>query len=324
MAESMAAHQPGESLMSISQKDIKLLWGRSGGRCAICRKELSQDPQAATGPFPIGEQAHIVGDKQDAPRGKSMLSEQERNSYPNLILLCPNHHAIIDKSPDDWPVEKLYVAKAQHELWVQQTLAETVDPRNVANQAIVASIVDHAVDKCRLAEWQNWTSHALSSEPRWPSDLPEEVFKFRKKVMASVWPEGQDFEELKRATTTLAILIDRAAQMFLEHTERRGDTLYPERFYRGEGGYNANYREDVQRFNEWEAQCHALIEEATKAANWFADVVRRDVNPMFFAVQGKFLVSCGPFEDLSFHTRLLEFSDEEKSHLPERLMTGVK
>lgn len=306
--------------MPISQKDIKLLWGRSGNRCAICRKELSQDSQLAGGSFPIGEQAHIVGERQDAPRGESILSDNERNSYPNLILLCPNDHAIVDKNPGDWPSEKLYVAKAQHELWVQQTLAETVDSKKVINQAIVASIVDHAVDKCRLAEWQSWTSYALSPEPRWPSDLPDLVFRFQEKVMAAVWPEGEEFEELKRATTTLAILINRAAQTFLEHSEKRGDTLHPHKFYSREGRYNPNYNKDLHRYVEWVEQCYALVAEATKAANWFADVVRRDVNPMFFAVEGKFLVTEGPLGDLSFHTRLLEFNDEQKTHLPESLL----
>ena len=28
--------------MAIGQKDIKLLWGRSGNRCAICKTELTQ------------------------------------------------------------------------------------------------------------------------------------------------------------------------------------------------------------------------------------------------------------------------------------------
>jgi hypothetical protein len=305
--------------MSILQKDIKLLWGRSANRCAICKKELSQDSQLAGGSFPIGEQSHIVGEKQGAPRGESILSEQERNSYANLILLCPNDHALIDKNPIDWPVEKLYMAKTQHELWVQQTLAETIDSKKVISEAIVASIVDHAVGGCRLAEWQNWTSSALSPDPKWPSDLPEQVFRFQEKVMAAVWPEGAEVEELKRATTTLAILINRAAQTFLEHSKRRGDTLYPHKFYQWDGRYNPNYEKDCQRYEEWVEQCHALVAEATKAANWFADVVRKDVNPMFFAVEGKFLVTEGLFEDLSFHTRLLEFNDEQKTHLPEAL-----
>ena len=66
--------------MAIKQKDIKLLWGRSGNRCAICQIILTQDKTKASAAFTLGEQAHIVGEKEEAPRGKSPLTEEERNS----------------------------------------------------------------------------------------------------------------------------------------------------------------------------------------------------------------------------------------------------
>lgn len=72
--------------MGIKQKDIKILWGRSGNRCAICRTELIQDSLAATSSFTLGEQAHIVGDKPGAARFTSSLTEEQRDSYHNLIL----------------------------------------------------------------------------------------------------------------------------------------------------------------------------------------------------------------------------------------------
>ncbi|MEA1975365.1 MAG: hypothetical protein U9N10_07360, partial [Bacillota bacterium] len=42
-----------------------------------------------------------VGEKEDAARGKSQLSLDERNTYHNLILLCPTHHTEIDKNEED-------------------------------------------------------------------------------------------------------------------------------------------------------------------------------------------------------------------------------
>lgn len=53
--------------MATSQKDIKLLWGRSASRCAICKKELSLN--VAQQSIALGNQAHIVGEKDGAPRG---------------------------------------------------------------------------------------------------------------------------------------------------------------------------------------------------------------------------------------------------------------
>jgi len=46
----------------------------------------------------------------------------DRDSYDNLILLCPTHHVEIDKDFTAWPVERLRVIKAHHEAWVSEQL----------------------------------------------------------------------------------------------------------------------------------------------------------------------------------------------------------
>lgn len=88
----------------------------------MCKLELSDDVEFGSAHYLIGEQAHIVAEHSDGPRGVSVLTLKERNSYHNLILLCPTHHAMVDKNEQDYPIEKLHVIKSQHELWVQQKL----------------------------------------------------------------------------------------------------------------------------------------------------------------------------------------------------------
>ncbi len=306
--------------MAINQKDIKLLWGRSGNRCAICKIELSQDKKAVTASYTLGEQCHIVGEKENAARGISPFTEKERNSYHNLILLCPTHHTEIDENEKDWPVEKLHQVKSEHELWVSETLSETVDHVKLAKQVAITSIVDSAVTLCRLEDWQNWTSFALAPDSEWPKEFPDEIFEFRQKVISVIWPE--EFDELKNATITFSVLIHRAAQLFLEHSEGHGDRLYPYKFYKAHG-FNKNYDKDIEAYKAWVEECHQLVRDATKAANWFADCVRKEINPLFFAEKGKFLVMEGPFIDMSFRTALIEYSDEEKIKLPKSLEVSV-
>ena len=53
----------------------------------MCQRELSHDSEFRNGSYVVGEQAHIVGEKEDAPRGKSPLTLEERNTYHNMILL---------------------------------------------------------------------------------------------------------------------------------------------------------------------------------------------------------------------------------------------
>jgi hypothetical protein len=84
--------------MSIPDKDVKVLWGRSNDICSFpdCWTQLTFGNGAGL----IGEMAHIVAESTDGPRGISPLNKRHRNSYENLILLCPTHHTgDIEKDP---------------------------------------------------------------------------------------------------------------------------------------------------------------------------------------------------------------------------------
>jgi hypothetical protein len=104
----------------VRTKDIKILWGRSGNRCAICKIELTPDGEEET----IGEIAHIISQSSDGPRGKEKLPLEKRNDYSNLILLCPNHHSEIDKTPESWSTMRLQQLKSEHEKWVSAQLEQ--------------------------------------------------------------------------------------------------------------------------------------------------------------------------------------------------------
>src|SRR5258706_214965 len=101
--------------MAISDRDLKLLWGRAAGRCSMCKISVTEDKQNVPDAFPIGKNAHIVAEKASGPRGDDGLLESLRNNYLNLILLCANCHTRIDKAPEDFPVENLLQFKRDHE-----------------------------------------------------------------------------------------------------------------------------------------------------------------------------------------------------------------
>jgi hypothetical protein len=86
---------------SYTARTLKLLWGRSGGRCAIpeCRVELIVDATEYDPIVIIGEMAHGAAASDGGPRAAPELSTRERNDYSNLILLCQNCHARFDGQP---------------------------------------------------------------------------------------------------------------------------------------------------------------------------------------------------------------------------------
>ncbi|MDA2933978.1 LecA/PA-IL family lectin [Acidobacteria bacterium AH-259-D05] len=105
--------------MPLKSKDMKKLWARSGNVCSFpgCDVELVLEKEASR---VMGEEAHIKGEKKTAPRYDPSQTHDERESYENRILLCPNHHTEIDSDPEKWSVERLMEIKAQHEQRVRE------------------------------------------------------------------------------------------------------------------------------------------------------------------------------------------------------------
>ncbi|MGJ8678505.1 MAG: HNH endonuclease [Akkermansiaceae bacterium] len=271
--------------MGISQKDIKLLWGRAGNRCSICQRELSLDSNADKSSHLVGEQAHIIGEKDSAARGDSYLDLNERNTYHNLILLCPTHHVEIDKNVNDWSVERLYQQKSQHELWVNESLSCYVNSSHQAAEATITSIIDSAVELLNFEDWCDWLYSTLPPRNQLPYQLSNTAPRFLDKLAAAVWPE--DCVEFRVAATQLGKTLNHAIDTFLRHAELRGDYWWGIKFYK-EAGWNKNYKQDVERYKEWEKELSTAFYESTKAANWFCDIVRKDINPMFFTDSGRF------------------------------------
>ncbi|MDC0673764.1 hypothetical protein [Nannocystis radixulma] len=68
----------------------------------------------------IGEMAHIIAGRSNGPRGDGSKSQEYLRSYENLILLCPNDHALIDRDLETYTIEVLREIKARHETWVRE------------------------------------------------------------------------------------------------------------------------------------------------------------------------------------------------------------
>ena len=106
--------EPSDTV-SISDKDIKKLWGLASGLCSApgCQQDCLpfldlEDPTV------IGEMAHVIPQSKDWTRGDG---ENVGDAiYENLILLCPTCHTKVDKAPAHvYPGDLLLRWKADHE-----------------------------------------------------------------------------------------------------------------------------------------------------------------------------------------------------------------
>ena len=144
--------------MSIGLKAHKLLWGRSGKKCAFedCRNELIADETETDDESIIGDEAHIVAKSINGPRGESTLTEEERDKYDNLILLCRKHHKIIDDQFNFYTTSTLIEIKKKHEKWVTESL--TIDIAKNKDDLAYATYIDEIVNLLDFKNWEVWTS----------------------------------------------------------------------------------------------------------------------------------------------------------------------
>lgn len=110
-----------ETNMAITDKTRKLLWGRSGNRCALCRCSLVPKTFSIDDDSIIGDECHIVAREVNGPRG-ILERPQDIDCYDNLILLCKIHHKIIDDQPNVYSANRLREIKSTHEKWVDSRL----------------------------------------------------------------------------------------------------------------------------------------------------------------------------------------------------------
>ena len=113
------------------------LFSDSAGYCnhPKCRKPLfSEEGQAD---YHIAEMAHILAAQDGGPRAAPDLDEEQRASYCNLILLCPNCHTMIDKCPDQFPDATLREWKQNHKALISEAIGvQAVSSREEAFQFV--------------------------------------------------------------------------------------------------------------------------------------------------------------------------------------------
>lgn len=129
--------------MTISQKTRKVLWARSGNRCAICRKELVLETNTSDRESLVGEECHIVSPKENGPRYDPEFDEKKVDEQENLILLCGVHHKMVDDQTETYTVDGVRNLKATHEQWVSTTLSETEEKIPVQIKQIKGNIPSH-------------------------------------------------------------------------------------------------------------------------------------------------------------------------------------
>lgn len=90
------------------------LFAASAGYCQnpACANELFVDALGRS--IHIAEMAHVFAATDGGPRTNPNLSQVERGTFENLIMLCANCHTMVDKVPEAFPDWMMLNWKREH------------------------------------------------------------------------------------------------------------------------------------------------------------------------------------------------------------------
>ena len=178
----------------ISRDTILRLVAASGGHCAspFCTTGFLWHELSDGSAVRLGEVAHIVAARVDGPRGNSESTEPALVAFANLILLCPVCHTIVDRAPDEHPIETLQTWKANHEARLLDLFGVArYETRHQARTQLVRLLEDNRVV---------WTRYGPESVDAWK---PEVAAMWLREVKDSILPNNARIRKLLEVNSHL-------------------------------------------------------------------------------------------------------------------------
>lgn len=126
--------------MAITDKTRKILWGRSGNRCAICRQSLVVNETSVDSESVVGDECHINSGVPKGPRYNLEMNPQNIDDISNLLLLCRVHHKMVDDQFETYTTDILKSIKVNHEQWVESKFKEEEELKPVRIKRLKSEI----------------------------------------------------------------------------------------------------------------------------------------------------------------------------------------
>ncbi len=299
--------------MPISTKSLKMLWGRAAGRCSMpdCRLDLYEDKTEADDPTLVGDNCHIVAESDDGPRADPAMPKDQRNIYTNLILLCRNHHKVIDAQEGEYTVERLHRMKAEHETWVVKYL--DFDAAKQLDDERYAGMIDMWERLAHVDEWHAWSSYVLSAgQPQMRSEVEGDLQKLRGWLLSRVWP-GR-YPGLESSFENFRQVLSHFHERFREYAIvlTNTDMLITEKFYQIDQWDPELYALLAKRYDFHVDLVQDLMLELSRAANLICDRVRQHLLHGYRLSDGRLVIQTGPTTGLKYRDVVVQYGQEER------------
>jgi hypothetical protein len=194
--------------MAITDRVRKILWGKSGNRCAVCRQHLVIDETGVDDESVVGDECHIVSGAAGGPRHDVTMDPSRIDDLTNLVLLCRVHHKMVDDQCETYTADVLLSIRKNHERWVESKFSESADTPPVrlkrfkSEIPMVLKIVESGQELFNFAA----NSHASTQDPG--EDLSESEVEMVGSFLQSLsdWSDiANDLEPIDRVRAMKSI-----------------------------------------------------------------------------------------------------------------------
>jgi hypothetical protein len=301
-----------------------MLWGRSGNKCAMtdCKIDLVMDMSETDDESLIGEECHIIAQKTNGPRGDDNYPPEKIDKYNNLILMCRNHHKIIDDNPSNYPIEDLVTLKREHEAWVKTKL-ENYNEQQQKDDEVYATFIDKWMELANIDNWKNWTSWMFSAdEPRLTKEMDTNLLELRDWLFARIWPKR--YIELEEAFENFRLILEDMQNTFHKHSKKTSDLFYTEKFYQISDWNPDEYKRLSKIYSFHVFLVEDLVIELTRAANNICTLIRKNIDSSFRLNEGLIIITIGPFMGFEYKDYRTEYTVEELTSKPYKGIESFK
>jgi len=173
---------------TISDKTRLKLWVTAGGRCeyAGCNKPLLSDLLTYKD-LNAADVAHILAVSPGGPRFDAERSSEGTKDLANLMLLCQDHHRLIDEDVDGHPADTLLEMKRSHEQRIE--LLTSIHPNRKSH------VVLYGANIGRHNACITWNQAAQAMIPDY---YPAEKLGIELGLKNSVFPDHEAWDLEKR------------------------------------------------------------------------------------------------------------------------------
>lgn len=288
------------------------VWGRSAAHCAFPRcpsKALNHRGALVDTQARAGEVCHIVAESLDGPRGRHPLPLEKRGDFENLLLLCVDHHDIIDDDEKKYSVTMLRNMKRFHEARVRGSLGAAARQK-ITDKERIAEVVDEWVSRSKLDQWTDWTALVFESGvPKLATVTFDRLTELRGWLLRRVWPPG--FTAVRKSLNNFRTVLGDFLVVFHKHAEPWGTIWRTDKFYKKPGVWGPPRQREEVEYDRHVSLVEDLMLELTRAGNHVCDIVRASLDADFRREEGVLIVMSGPYGDGNWREHRVHYRPRE-------------